>query len=65
MSGTTYTSEKLHRIAQGWPEFRAFVQETDALAGREIIDNAFRHMFSGERVRLLHEGPKLCPGLAR
>ncbi|MGD1925402.1 MAG: hypothetical protein ACFB03_14635 [Paracoccaceae bacterium] len=46
MFETTYTSAKLHKIAQGWPEFRAFVQETDALAGREIIDNAFRHMFS-------------------
>ncbi|MEM7212818.1 MAG: hypothetical protein AAF479_13150, partial [Pseudomonadota bacterium] len=46
MSRTTVTSEKLHKAAQAWPEFRAFVQETDQLAGREIIHNAFQHMFS-------------------
>ncbi len=46
MFRTTVTSGKLHNKAQAWPEFQAFVQATDPLAGREIIDNAFQHMFS-------------------
>lgn len=42
----TFTPAKLTKIVEQWPEFRAFVQETDYLAGMDIIDNAFKHMFS-------------------
>ncbi|MEO1493515.1 MAG: hypothetical protein AAFV19_15275 [Pseudomonadota bacterium] len=40
------TERKLYDMAQHWPDFQAFVAATDQIAGREIVANAFKYMFS-------------------